>query len=127
MTNRFDYIEYNERSQKLSDERKRVSQDYETLIEELPNSREKSIALTKLEECFMWVGKAIRNIQVNEINYNDKVMVVDPGGEYHGTTGVYDDDDDNGENCIVYPDGETIGAEGAIYIVIPRNKLVKHG
>ena len=63
---RFEYIEYDEKSQKLSDERKRVSEEYEKLIKELPPSRESSLALTKLEECFMWVGKAIRNIQVEK-------------------------------------------------------------
>lgn len=63
---RFDFIEYTEKSQALSNERKEVSQRYEELINELPNSREKSLALTKLEECFMWVGKAIRNMQVEE-------------------------------------------------------------
>lgn len=63
---RFDYIEYNQKSQQLSNERKAVSEQYEALINELPNSREKSLALTKLEECFMWVGKAIRNLQLEE-------------------------------------------------------------
>lgn len=62
---RFKYIEYNEESQRLSNERKSQSEQYEKLINLLPESREKSIALTKLEECFMWVGKAIRNIQVD--------------------------------------------------------------
>ncbi len=64
--NRFDYISYTDKSQKLSDERKKLSEDYEQLINQLPNSREKSLALTKLEECFMWIGKAIRNMQVEE-------------------------------------------------------------
>lgn len=63
---RFDYIEYTAKSQQLSDERKKLSEKYENLINVLPNSREKSIALTKLEECFMWVGKAIRNMQLEE-------------------------------------------------------------
>jgi hypothetical protein len=30
-----------------------------TIGEELPNSRERSLALTKLEECEMWLGKAL--------------------------------------------------------------------
>lgn len=61
---RFDYIEYTDESQRLSDERKKVSEEFENLINKLPNSRERSIALTKLEECFMWCGKAIRNLQI---------------------------------------------------------------
>ena len=33
------------------------------IIEQLPNSREKSLALTKLEECVMWANKcAARNL-----------------------------------------------------------------
>ena len=33
-----------------------------TIIERLPNSREKSLAITKLEECVMWANKcAARN------------------------------------------------------------------
>ena len=37
----------------------------ERLIENLlPGSREASLAITKLEECYMWIGKAIRNSQV---------------------------------------------------------------
>lgn len=30
--------------------------------EELPNSRERSLALTKLEECEMWLGKALMQL-----------------------------------------------------------------
>lgn len=34
-----------------------------TIINQLPNSREKSLALTKLEECVMWANKcAARNM-----------------------------------------------------------------
>ncbi len=64
-TGRFDYIAYSEKSQALSDERKAVSQRFEDLLNELPHSREKALALTKLEECFMWTGKAIRNWQLD--------------------------------------------------------------
>lgn len=65
--NRFDYVEYTEESQRLSNKRKEASENFEKLINELPNSREKSLALTKLEECFMWCGKAIRNLQLEEM------------------------------------------------------------
>lgn len=64
--NRFDHIQYSEKSKQLSNQFKTISEQYEALINELPNSREKSLALTKLEECFMWVGKALRNIQIEE-------------------------------------------------------------
>ena len=72
--NRFDYIEYTDNSQRLSDERKTVSTAFENLINEFPNSREKSLALTKLEECFMWCGKAIRNMQLEGIKAKEAVV-----------------------------------------------------
>lgn len=35
-----------------------------SIINQLPNSREKSLAMTKLEECVMWANKcAARNIR----------------------------------------------------------------
>jgi len=33
-----------------------------TIGEELPNSRERSLALIKLEECEMWLGKALMQV-----------------------------------------------------------------
>jgi hypothetical protein len=40
----------------------------EAFIEEGPDSRAKSLALTKLEECYMWIGKMIRDEQIAEDN-----------------------------------------------------------
>ena len=34
------------------------------MINLLPEGRAKSLALTKLEECYMWIGKAIRDAQM---------------------------------------------------------------
>ena len=34
-------------------------QALETLIHELPNSREQSLAITKLDECYMWAERAV--------------------------------------------------------------------
>jgi hypothetical protein len=36
----------------------------ESLIESLGKSRPQSLALTSLEECYMWIGKAIRDNQI---------------------------------------------------------------
>ena len=60
---RFDYVPYDETGRHKS----QVLKDAYELLEELihrtipKESREKSLALTKLEESFMWVGKTIRN------------------------------------------------------------------
>lgn len=60
---RFDYVPYDE----VGRHKSRVLKDAYELLEELihrtipKESREKSLALTKLEESFMWIGKSIRN------------------------------------------------------------------
>ena len=36
-----------------------MRQLYDHLLEELPESRERSLAITKLEECSMWVNKCV--------------------------------------------------------------------
>ena len=38
--------------------------ELEAGINILPDGRAKSLALTALEECYMWIGKAIRDIQL---------------------------------------------------------------
>jgi hypothetical protein len=61
MTSRLNYVKYDE----ISDINQRTLKTYfmslEGEIEDLLlNSREKSLAITKLEECWMWVGKSIK-------------------------------------------------------------------
>lgn len=62
---RFDYVKYDARSIERQEKAKNVCEDLESLIESLSNSREKFLALTKLEECYMWIGKAIRDSQTS--------------------------------------------------------------
>lgn len=58
---RFDYVHFDNRSDNSSQGSKALCKALESFIEEnLENSREKSSAITKLEECFMWIGKAIK-------------------------------------------------------------------
>jgi len=60
----FGSIAYDEQSKQASDNIKSICCELETAIEAyLSDSRERSQALIKLEECFMWVGKAVRNDQ----------------------------------------------------------------
>jgi hypothetical protein len=63
--NRFDYVAYDEISQI---QQAMFKEKYEVLtsnIEELNQDRAALLALTKLEESYMWVGKAIRNNQLD--------------------------------------------------------------
>lgn len=64
---RFDHIAYDETSKRKSAELKAAVQTLEKVIETtLPNGRPKSLALTSLEESFMWCGKAVRDEQILE-------------------------------------------------------------
>lgn len=67
MSNRFDYVKYDETSQILGNAAKRKALEFEDFIENsLAPGRAKSLALTKLEEVYMWIGKAIRDEQVEK-------------------------------------------------------------
>ena len=58
---RFDSVAYDKDSNYISSLIKDKCLDLEKLyLDGLPEGRERSIALTKLEESFMWVGKALR-------------------------------------------------------------------
>jgi len=62
---RFDYIRYDEAAMTTQDAIKHYAKLLESCIElSLPEGRAKSLALTKLEECYMWTGKAIRDAQI---------------------------------------------------------------
>lgn len=61
---RFSYIAYDEQSAQKSGQVRDHMQQIEALLLQLPESRACSLALTKLEEAFMWVGKAIRDDQL---------------------------------------------------------------
>lgn len=62
---RFDYVKYDEESVRHQDQAKRQHDDIRAFIEtNLKPGRAASLAMTKLEECYMWVGKAIRDDQI---------------------------------------------------------------
>lgn len=61
---RFDYVKYDEEANAQQAELKQKSQELEALIEKLHSPRSKALALTKLEETYMWIGKAIRDDQI---------------------------------------------------------------
>lgn len=62
---RFDYVKYDEQADEVQKTFKiRVSQLEECIDGILKSPRAKALALTKLEEVYMWVGKAIRDDQI---------------------------------------------------------------
>lgn len=61
---RFDYVKYDKRSIEIQEPCKDLCRSLEALISCLGTGRATSIALTKLEECYMWIGKAIRDDQI---------------------------------------------------------------
>jgi hypothetical protein len=61
---RFEYIKYDDIAMAAQPGIKAAFQHTETMISQLADSRAKSLALTALEESYMWVGKAIRDDQI---------------------------------------------------------------
>ena len=63
---RFAYVKYDDDIAEVQAMFKGAFEKVEERIElELPNGRGKSLALTKLEECYMWIGKALRDKQID--------------------------------------------------------------
>ena len=60
----FAYVRYNEANVKVQGQFKALFQVVEKSVLELPAGRARSLVMTKLEEAYMWVGKAIRDQQV---------------------------------------------------------------
>ncbi len=63
---RYDYVKYDEKAQ---DQQALAKTGFEVLSlfveENLKPGRASALAQTKLEEAYMWVGKAIRDDQIN--------------------------------------------------------------
>lgn len=69
ITNRFDYIAYDEKAKKDQELFKQKFQGLESHVESsLISPRAKALTLTALEEAYMWVGKAIRDDQIKRSN-----------------------------------------------------------
>lgn len=61
---RFDYVKYGVIAEALQDAFKKKFVDMDKTLESIKDSRAKSLAVTKLEEAYMWIGKAIRDQQI---------------------------------------------------------------
>lgn len=67
MSTRFDYVKYDDTAYNKQADFKTAFKNLDHLVETtLMNGRCKSLIYTKLEEAYMWVGKAIRDEQVLE-------------------------------------------------------------
>lgn len=64
---RFDYVKYDEKATQMQLEFKEKMIELEAVIEKhFPNpGRGKASALTNLEQCYMWLGKEIRDDQIH--------------------------------------------------------------
>lgn len=61
----FSYVKYDETSVNKQETAKAICEQLESFLnDQLNNGRAKSLAITKLEECYMWIGKAIRDEQI---------------------------------------------------------------
>jgi hypothetical protein len=63
-TGRFDYVQFDAIATEAHVVGRRHCEDLEEFLNSLPKSRAQSLALTKLEEVYMWVGKALRDDQL---------------------------------------------------------------
>lgn len=61
---RFEFVPYDDEAKSLQATAKRLYQEVEDFINAGPDGRNKSLALTALEESFMWVGKSVRDDQL---------------------------------------------------------------
>ena len=63
---RFDYVAYDQEAQSTQNLFKAQVQDFEHLVNiHIDDPRSKALAMTHLEEVYMWIGKGIRNDQIN--------------------------------------------------------------
>ncbi len=76
---RFDYIAYDEISKDEQAEFKEAVTAVERLINLLlPANRESSLAIDRLEECYMWIGKAIRDKQIKKHSFPSDEIEIAP-------------------------------------------------
>ena len=63
---RFEFIKYDDARTKKQKHYNDQFRDLERLVEQVTDTRTRSMILTKLEEAYLWVGKALRDEQAKE-------------------------------------------------------------
>jgi hypothetical protein len=63
---RFSYIQYDRHATEQQAQLKAKFEELEVLCNALEDGRPKSLVMTKLEEAYMWTGKAIRDAQIKK-------------------------------------------------------------
>ena len=62
---RFSYVMYDEKAKTAQESLKKMFEDVEKFVNEnISDGRAKALVMTKLEEAYMWIGKAIRDDQL---------------------------------------------------------------
>lgn len=64
---RFDYVRYDDLAVRQQAHAKALVEGIEIMLKGIQSTealRAKALAVTKLEECYMWIGKAIRDEQI---------------------------------------------------------------
>lgn len=64
VSQRFDYVKYDSVSETAQAAFKKAFSKVTAMIEQLPGGRAQALALTKMEESYMWVGKSLRDEQM---------------------------------------------------------------
>lgn len=65
MSNTFSYVQYDQKAKEQQEYLKAQFEGIESFCQQnLANARAKSLVMTKLEEAYMWTGKAIRDEQI---------------------------------------------------------------
>jgi hypothetical protein len=65
MTSKFDYVRYDKESNELQSAAKELVIELDAFIEQkLGKGRYQALAVTDLEKCYAWIGKAIRDRQI---------------------------------------------------------------
>lgn len=80
MSGRFDYVQYDNQAKETQAAFKEAFERLEFMVNgSLPKGRAQAIILTKLEEAYAWVGKAIRDDQVARDLAAGRVPVLQEG------------------------------------------------
>jgi len=69
--NRFESLRFDSHHEGLANRASMLAQEVERFISELKPGRSSAMAVTKLEECHVWMGKAIRDDQIALSNTAD--------------------------------------------------------